>query len=123
MHLSLNPIPALIFILGWAYLLWNWVGWLKSGLQIPKRRTIMNGLGLSFVTISSILATFLYIHAVITGGYPFYDPIEMRCMGIGTLTALAGLAAGIGGKGKLRISVAVISTLNLFLWFIDAVAQ
>jgi hypothetical protein len=123
MHLFLTPIPALIFILGWGYLVWNWVGWLKSGLQIQKWRTVMNGVGLSFVTIFSILASFLYVHAVITGGYPYYHPIEMLCMGIGALTALAGLAAAIAGKGKVRISVAVISMLNLLLWFIDGVSQ
>jgi hypothetical protein len=123
MHLFLTPIPVLIFILGWGYLVWNWVGWLKSGLQIPKWRSVMNGVGLSLVTISSILATFLYVHAVFTGGYPYYHPTEMLCMGIGVLTALAGLAAAIAGKGKVRISVTVISMLNLLLWFIDGVSQ
>jgi hypothetical protein len=39
------------------------------------------------------------------------------------LAALLGLAAALVGKGKLRISVALIATLNLFLWFVDAMAQ
>jgi len=44
-------------------------------------------------------------------------------MGIGAWTALAGLAAAIAGKGNGRISVAVISMLNLLLWFIDGASQ
>lgn len=80
----------------------------------------MNGFGISFVTISSILATFLYIHAVITGSCPFYDRIEMLCVEIGTLTALVSLAAAIGGTGNLvklpPLLPGVCPVLRLVLW-------
>ena len=78
----------------------------------------MNGVGLSLVTISSILATLHYVHAVFTEGYTYYHTTEMLYVKIGVLTALAGFAAAIAGKGKVRISVTVVSMLNLLLWFI-----
>ncbi len=69
------------------------------------------------------LAVFLFGHAVITGGYPFYHPVELFCIRYGFLTGLLGLLASIVGKGQLRPHVAAISTLNLVFWFIDTAAQ
>jgi Zn-dependent protease with chaperone function len=57
-----------------------------------------------------------------TGGYPFYHPIELMCIRWGTLTALLGIvAAAMGRKG--RIPLAIISVLNLVLWFAAGMAQ
>jgi hypothetical protein len=124
MHLHLQPVSLFMFVLLWSYVAWNWVRWLRAGeKERPTWRIVVIVAGLCFATISTILSAFLYIHAVITGGYPFYDPVELFCIRAGALTALLGLAASFAGKGKLRLSVAVISTLNLLLWYIAGMAQ
>lgn len=81
--------------------------------------------GLCFATASTGLSAFLFVHATLTGGYPYYHPVELFCIGMGSLTALLGLVAAIRGKGKLKLrrSVAAIATLNLLLWFADAMWQ
>jgi hypothetical protein len=89
----------------------------------PKWRANAALAGLCLATFSTILAVFLFSHAVITGGYPFYHPVELFCIRYGFLTGLLGLLASIVGKGQLRPHVAAISTLNLVFWFIDAAAQ
>jgi len=114
MHLYLKPIPFFVNALFLGYVTWNWVRWLKPGekqVQTWRTATIAGGLGLA--TISSVLSEFLYIHAIFTGGYPLFDPVELFCLRVGTLAALLGLTAALVGKGKLRLSVAVISILNL----------
>jgi len=124
MHLYLEPISALAFLLFWGYLAWSWFRWLRpreKGLR--TWRSVALATGLCFATISSLLQAFLYIHAVITGGYPLFDPIDLFCLRVGALAALLGLAAALVGNGRLRVFVAVIATLNLFLWFVDAMAQ
>jgi len=79
--------------------------------------------GILCTTISATLSVFLYVHALYTGGYPFYHPVELRCIRWGSLTALLGIVAAIAGKGRGRIPLAVISVLNLVMWFADAMAQ
>jgi hypothetical protein len=78
--------------------------------------------GLVCATISSALGAFLYIHALITGGYSFYNPVELRCIRYGSLSALFGILLASIGKGRGRVAVLVVSTLNLLLWFMDAMA-
>jgi len=71
------------------------------------------------------LSVFLYVHALYTGGYPLYldHPVELMCIKWGFFTALLGIVAAIVGKGRGRIPLAVISVLNLVMWFADGVAQ
>jgi hypothetical protein len=57
------------------------------------------------------------------GGYSFYHPVELFCIRFGFLTALLGLVASVVGKGRLRLHVAAISTVDLLLWLVDAAAQ
>ena len=120
----LRLIPSLIFVLICAYVVWVWVRWFKSGKTVtPKWRARIAVIGFCSATFSMILTVFLFFHASFTGGYPFYHPVELFCIRFGTLSALIGLVAVAVGKGQLRIHVALISALNLFLWFMDAVAQ
>jgi hypothetical protein len=124
MPLYLRPIPSLIFLLLCAYVAWEWVTWFRPGKKVaPEWRGRTAFAGLCFATFSTVLSVFLFVHATLTGGYPFYHPVELFCIRFGFLTALLGLVASFVGKGKLRPHVAAISTLNLLFWFIDAVAQ
>ena len=75
------------------------------------------------MTFSTVLSVFLFVHAAFTGGYSFYHPVELFCIGFGFLSALFALAGSIVGRGKLLPHVAAISVLNLLLWLVDMVAQ
>jgi len=117
-------IPSLFFLSVCAYVVWEWVTWIRSKERVtPKWRGRTAIAGFCFATFSTILSVFLFVHAAFTGGYPFYHPIELFCIRVGSLTALLGIIASIASKGKLRPHIAVVSTLNLLLWFMDAMAQ
>ena len=112
------------FVLFWAYVVWSWVKWLRADHKNTRNwRAVATSAGLFFATISTVLGAFLFIHAVITGGYPFYHPVELFCIRVGSLTALLGIGAALAGNGNVRFSVAVISTLNFLLWIMDATWQ
>ena len=124
MPLFSNPIPWLIFLLLCVYVIRQWVKWFRPREVItPKWRAVTTVAGFSFATLSTGLSVFLFVHAAFTGGYPFYHPVELFCIRFGSLTALIGLVSATVGKGKLRPHVAVVSTLNLLLWFLDAMWQ
>jgi len=108
----------------WLWLLWAWSVWLRApGTDLRSWRRYSIIAGLCFVTISTGMSTFLFVHAAATGGYPFYNPIELSCILWGTLTALLAIAAAIIGTGKPRLSIVVLSVVNLLAWFMDAMAQ
>ena len=114
----------IFFLLYCGSLIWCWAWWLKSkpkDLQNWRAAVLLAGLVCASVSVT--LNVYLYVHALYTGGYPFYHPVELRCIRWGSLTALLGILAGILGKGRGRIHLAVISVLNSVLWFADAMAQ
>ena len=72
-------------------------------------------MGFGLATLSTGLDIFMTVHAVVTGGYPFYHPVEMFCIGTGTLASMLALLTVIVGKGKLRVPTAIASSITLFL--------
>jgi hypothetical protein len=58
--------------------------------------------------------------AVARGGFPFYDPVLLRCYGIGLLLGLGGFVTSLPGKGKLRWPACFISFAMVFMWFVAA---
>jgi hypothetical protein len=101
---------------------WAWLRWFSRPQQLtPKWRDGIFVEGLFSATVSTVLSSFLFVHAAFTGEYPFYHPVEL--LRYGSLTALLGILASIAGKGSLRLPVAALSTLNLLIWFADAVTQ
>jgi hypothetical protein len=118
--LSLWPF-YLFSITFWSYLVWNWVRWTKpsdSGTLsvVPRFRKVVTLCGFGLATISVLLNAFLTIHAFLTGGFRYYDPVEMFCIRAGFLTALFGIIAAATGKGSLRIPTAVCAGIALALW-------
>jgi len=47
----------------------------------------------------------------------------MRAMGIGILTALAGMVAAFIGAGQLENPTIAVLGLCLLIWFVEGVAQ
>jgi hypothetical protein len=89
----------------------------------PKWRAVIATAGLYLATFSTLLSVFLFVHAAITGGYTFYRPVELFCIGFGFLSAFLGIVGSLVGKGRLLPHVFVISILNLLLWLMDAAGQ
>jgi len=65
----------------------------------------------------------LGIHALITGGLPYYSPPLMLAFRVGFLTALCGVVAALIGTGQLEVPTIVSSVLCLLIWFLEAMAQ
>jgi hypothetical protein len=118
-----HPTSFIFSILYCGFLLWCWVAWFRPKPKVQEWRTAALLVGLVFTTLSAALHVYLYVHALYTGGYPFYHPVELMCIRWGSLTALLGIVAASVGKGRGRVPLAIISVLNLFIWFTDAMAQ
>ena len=119
----LGAILPLLLCTGVASAWYRWLRFRQREQLRPRWRAGASFVGLWFATFSSALSIFLLVHAAFTGGYSFYHPVELFCIRFGGLTALLGIVASIAGKGRLRLYVAALSALNLFLWFMDAMFQ
>jgi hypothetical protein len=117
-------LVLLTLFLTWVYVVWKWFSLQKAAdHSVPTWRTVMAICALLSVSISTGLGIFLLVHAAFTGGYPFYHPIELFCIRVGFLTALLGLVAGPMARRKVRLPIAMLSAVNLLLWFMDATSQ
>jgi hypothetical protein len=81
-------------------LLWCWAAWFRTKPKVQEWRTAVLLVGFLCTTLSVVLNVYLYVHALYTGGYPFYHPVELMCIRWGSLTALLGIVAASVGKGR-----------------------
>jgi hypothetical protein len=107
------------------YVARTWIRWLRSGAELvdPQWRSIVTTFGFAASSSSLLVIIVLAIHAVITGGFPYYSPPLMLAFRVGFLTALAGILAALVGKGPLEVPTIISSTLCLLIWFVEAMAQ
>ena len=120
----LNPVPWLVLIGLPGYAIWQWRLWFTTlGPLVPRSRGA-TFVGLCLATCSTALCAFLIVHAMFTGGYPYYHPIEMFFLGLGCLSAFLGfVCVVVAPKGKLSPHIAILSVMNSAIWFMDAVRQ
>lgn len=124
MHVYLTPLAiALALFAFWLYIVWRSVKILSRAEKLLASKPGFTFAALLCVTVTTGLAVFIGIHAAFTGGYPFYDPVEMFCIRLGFFSALLALLAAPAGVRKLRLSVSLLALINLILWFIDGMAQ
>jgi len=103
-------------------LIWGWARW----ALLPKQRTVtavLSLVGLVLATVSALLGVFVVGHAVVTGGYPYYDPRAMRIYAWGILFSIAGFVFGIGGvwrPSSLRWHAPVSAVCTLAFWLAAA---
>jgi len=102
--------------------LWMW--WKSSPrFEPPKWRSYLGFGGFSSCGASVLLFLFLAIWARIRSGFQFYEPVLLRCYGVGFLLGLGGFLLGLIGKGKLRWPALVISFAMIFLWLVSAASE
>jgi hypothetical protein len=129
-----HVVSFIFYLLLWGSLVWCWISWLKSKPGVLRNwRAATLLLGFVCATISTSLNTWLYVHALYTGGYPIhygfkdgysgFHPVEWRFMQWGSLTALAGTVSAVAGRGKGRFVLAGISIFDLLCWYFDAMSM
>ncbi|SRR6266481_3682892 len=83
------------------YVARTWVRWSRSDVKLakPKWRSAVTtfGFGASSTSLAVILA--LAVHALITGGLPYYHPVLMFSFRVGFWTASLGMIAALIGTG------------------------
>jgi hypothetical protein len=122
MPVYINWLLVLFYSCLSGYAVWTWITWLRLRDKADARWRAIIVAGLCCATVSTALDVFLYVHAVLTGGYFSFDPVQLIYLRIGILTAALGLAIAFKAKGKLAGHVAVISALNLLIWLLDAIS-
>ena len=105
------------------YVVWAWTLYFRPSDNANPRSRATIVAGLCCATVSTALDVYLYVHAVLTGGYPLFHPIELFCIRVGGLAAILGLVIALRKWNKLSGHVAIISFLNLLMWFMDAMSQ
>jgi hypothetical protein len=102
-----------------------WVRWFHADVKLspPRWRSGIATVGFGASTLSLMLIVALAVHALITGGFPYYSPPLMMAFRIGLRSALCGVVAALIGKGQLEVPTIVSSLLCLLIWFVEAVAQ
>ena len=103
----------------------SWASWLRSGGKWtkPMWRNAVAFCGFLGCTFAALLLSALAIHALVTGGFPFYSPTLMLAFRLGILTSSLGLLAGFLGKGPLQIPSLACSAFALLMWFIQGITQ
>jgi hypothetical protein len=124
-QVAVGILVVLSYLLSPVMLIWGWARWFRR----PKLRTmpvILSPLGFILATASALLALSAAAYALVTGGFPYYDPLLMRIVGIGALLSLGGLVLGIGGlrqRNSLRWHAPVCATATLAFWILSAVGE
>lgn len=115
-----------LYLLGWVLIpvtiAWTFVGWCRSSqrFEMPKWRSRLGFVAFVIGGLSAALYFLLAFWARVRGGFEYYDPVLMRCYGIGLLLGLAGFALGLPAKGKLRWPACGVSVGMVFMWLIAA---
>lgn len=107
------------------YVVSSWVRWFRTDVKLtnPKWRTVIATLGFVASTASLAAITALSVHAILTGGFPYYHPVLVLGFRVGFLTAACGLIAALIGTGQLKVPAISCSLLCLLIWFVTAMAQ
>jgi hypothetical protein len=103
--------------LGWAFRRW-WRS--EPRFELPVWRSQLAFAAFSLGGLSVTLWFVLVIWSMARGGFPYYDPILLRCYGVGLLLGFGGFLFGLPGKGKLRWPACLISSAMVFMWLIAA---
>jgi hypothetical protein len=117
--IALYLISWITVPVGLAWTIWIWQR-SSPKIESPKWRSYL-GLGaFSAAGISALLFLFLAIGARVRGGFRFYNPVLLRCYGLGCILGAGGFLLSLLGKGKVRWPACVISFAMMFMWLVAA---
>ena len=107
------------------YLVWAWVRWarLRAKFPPPRWRRVLAFMAFVLSSGSALWSVVLIIHALITGGFPFYHPVLLATIRLGLLASLASIVLGAIGKGVVRLPAILVAAEMLLVWFGEAMAQ
>lgn len=107
------------------YVVRSWRRWFRAEVKLkaPRWRTGIALFGFLSASTSLLIIIALAVHALITGGFPYYHPVLILAFRLGFLTATCGVLAAFIGTGQLEIPTIVSSLLCLLLWLAEAAAQ
>ena len=107
------------------YIVRTWLRWSRAEVKPspPRWRSGVATIGFGASTASLTVIIALGIHALITGGFPYYSAPLILAFRVGFLTALCGVVAALIGTGQLEVPTIVSSVLCLLIWFVEAMAQ
>jgi hypothetical protein len=108
-----------------AYVIRIWIRWSHAQVKLtaPRWRSGITTLGFAASTASLIVIVAIGVHALFTGGLPYYSPLQMMAVRVGFLTALCGMLAALIGKGQLEVPTVISSLLCLLIWFVESIAK
>jgi hypothetical protein len=109
-----------------AWVIWGWVTWVRRRPTQLTPGMTLSAIGFGFASLSALLQIGTGLYANLTGGFPFNDPKLMRIYGIGLLSALLGLACGLGGmfrESPLRFKAPILSAFLLLFWALQAISE
>ena len=127
---TLNGVAAVsLFLVGYVLsptiLFWGWTRWVRR----PKQRSIpavLSLLGFVLATASALLAVSAATYSFVIGGFPYYDPLLMKIMGVGDLLSLGGLLfalSGIWQTSTLRWHAPVSAIATFAFWLAAAAGE
>ena len=121
----MNLIVAL-YVICWLLvpiaLAWAFIRWWRSNPRFVMPQWRSRLALAAFVTggLSVLLWIFLAFWARLRGGFRYYDPILLRCYGIGLILGFTGFISSLPAKGKLRWPACFISGAMVFMWLVAA---
>jgi len=107
------------------YVVRAWVRWFRAQVRLtpPRWRSGITTVGFGASTLSLAAIVAVGVHALFTGGLPYYHPVLMVTFGVGFLTASVGVFAALIGTGQLEVPTIISSVLCLLIWLVEAMAQ
>jgi len=109
-----------LLILAWAIERWRRA---ERRFESPVWRSYFATGAFGLGALSFLLWIAVAIWARARGGFPYYDPILLRCYSLGFLSGAVGFLASLPGKGKLRWPGCFLSFLMAVLWVLAAEAE
>jgi hypothetical protein len=129
MSISVQITVVILFLAGYVLspvmLTWGWARWFRQ----PKLRSvtaILSLLGFILASASALLAISAMAYSLMRGGFPHYDPLLMRILGVGGLLSLGGLILGVGGvwrTNSLRWHASISAIATLAFWIAAAIGE
>ena len=103
----------------------SWVRWFRCETKLtpPRWRSGAATVGFASATVSLGVIISIGVHAIFTGGLPYFHPLLLLAFKVGFLASLTGILGAVIGRGQLEKPAIISSVLCLLIWIVEAAAQ